>query len=437
MALTPVQRSTFLACFLGWSLDAFDYFLLTLCLRSVAATFHVTLAAAAEATFWTLAMRPVGALLFGWMAERFGRRPTLMLNVVAFSVFELASAFAPTMPVFLLCRALFGIAMGGEWGVGSALALEVLPPERRGFFSGLLQEGYVVGNLLAAALFALLFPHLHGTGLLAPWRVLFMLGALPAFLAFYLRAQVPESPAWLESRRRKLAAPLVATPLKTTLNNLRGYLPSLFFLALLMTAFTAFSHGTQDLYPSFLEHDRGQGPGTVGLLTIVGNLGAIAGGIACGSLSERWGRRRTIVAAALLAIPMIPLWSAARSPLLLGLGGFLMQFMVSGRLGRHPRAPQRARPRPRPRHLPRLCLPARQSALVKKQRPAGHPRQHPLRRPPRPRTRPYRRSRRPLRGCPHRPRPRSPRYCAHGIPRTRSTRLTCHSRSVRPLRIRS
>lgn len=332
-SLTQIQRNTFTACFLGWSLDAFDYFLLTLCLRSVAATFHVTLAAAAEATFWTLAMRPVGALLFGWMAERFGRRPTLMLNVVAFSVFELASAFAPTMPVFLLCRALFGIAMGGEWGVGSALALEVLPADRRGFFSGLLQEGYVVGNLLAAALFALLFPHLHGTGMLAPWRVLFMIGALPALLAFYLRLKVEESPAWLKSRRQKLTAPVTATPLKTTLANLRGYLPSLLFLALLMTAFTAFSHGTQDLYPSFLEHDRGQGPGAIGLLTILGNLGAIAGGIACGTLSERWGRRRTIVLAALLAIPMIPLWSEARSPLLLGLGGFLMQFMVQGAWG--------------------------------------------------------------------------------------------------------
>ena len=333
VALTPVQRSTFLACFLGWSLDAFDYFLLTLCLRSVAATFHVTLAAAAEATFWTLAMRPVGALLFGWMAERFGRRPTLMLNVVAFSIFELASAFAPTMPVFLICRALFGIAMGGEWGVGSALALEVLPAERRGFFSGLLQEGYVVGNLLAAALFALLFPHLHGTGMLAPWRVLFMIGALPAFLAFYLRAQVEESPAWLASRRQRLEAPAAPAPLTRTLASLRGYLPSLLFLALLMTAFTAFSHGTQDLYPSFLEHDRNQGPGAVGLLTIIGNLGAIAGGVACGTLSERWGRRRTIIVAALLAIPMIPLWSAARSPLLLGLGGFLMQFMVQGAWG--------------------------------------------------------------------------------------------------------
>lgn len=343
--LTRVQRSTFIACFLGWSLDAFDYFLLTLCLRSVAATFHVGLAAAAEATFWTLAMRPVGALLFGWMAERYGRRPTLMLNVVAFSIFELASAFAPTLPVFLVCRALFGVAMGGEWGVGAALALEVLPPERRGFFSGLLQEGYVVGNLLAAALFGVLFPHLHGIGVFAPWRVLFMIGALPALLAFYLRLQVKESPAWLAARARKISAgnsasrsgsvttPAGIPPSPTQRKRLWRYLPSLCFLALLMTAFTAFSHGTQDLYPSFLERDRGFGASVVGLLTVIGNLGAIAGGVVCGTLSERFGRRRTIIVAALLAIPMIPLWSAGSSPLLLALGGFLMQFMVQGAWG--------------------------------------------------------------------------------------------------------
>ena len=285
-------------------------------------------------------MRPVGALLFGWMAERWGRRPTLMLNVVSFSLFELLSAFAPTLPFFLVCRAMFGIAMGGEWGVGAALALEVLPPERRGFFSGLLQEGYVIGNLLAAALFGLLYPHLHGAGLMAhlhgaglmaPWRVLFIIGALPALLAFYLRARVPESPAWLAERAaRKARSPL---DLRQTWRTVRGYLPSLGYLALLMTALTAFSHGTQDLYPTFLGRDRGWTPGYVGLLTAIGNLGAVAGGIACGTLSERFGRRRTIVVAALCAIPLITLWSAANSLPWLAMGGFLMQFMVQGAWG--------------------------------------------------------------------------------------------------------
>ena len=183
------------------------FFLLTFCLKAIAADFHVGVKQVAEAIFWTLVMRPVGALLFGAMAERYGRRPTLMLNVVAFSVFELASAFAPTLHSFLVCRALFGVAMGGVWGVGAALALETLPARGRGFFSGLLQEGYVVGNLLAAALFGLLFPHLHGSGMMTNWRVMFMVGALPALLAFYLQYKVEESPVWLASRDRRRQAP--------------------------------------------------------------------------------------------------------------------------------------------------------------------------------------------------------------------------------------
>lgn len=327
--LTTQQRSTFLACFLGWMLDAFDFFLLTLCLRSVAADFHVTLKQMTEAIFWTLVMRPVGALIFGAMAERFGRRPTLMVNVVSFSVFELLSAFAPNLGSFLILRALFGIAMGGEWGVGAALALEVLPSSRRGFFSGLLQEGYVAGNLLAAALYGLLFSHLHGTGLFAPWRVLFMIGALPAGLALYLRARVDESPAWLASRQQ----PRPEAARTPVFESVRRYLPSFLFLTLLMTAFTSFSHGTQDLYPAFLERDRGFSPGAVGLLVAVGNLGALVGGVLFGSMSERWGRRRAIVTASLLALPVIPLWMWSHTAALLGLGGFLMQFAVQGAWG--------------------------------------------------------------------------------------------------------
>src|ERR1035437_6512115 len=202
-ALTRVQRNTFSACFLGWTLDAFDFFLLTFCLKAIAVSFHVGVEQVTEALFWTLVMRPVGAFLFGTLAEKFGRRPTLMVNVVAFSFFELASAFAPSLHAFLVCRALFGIAMGGVWGVGAALALETLPSEGRGFFSGLLQEGYVVGNLLAAALYGLLFSHLTGHGIWTNWRVMFMIGTLPALLAFYLRFNVEESPAWLASHHAR------------------------------------------------------------------------------------------------------------------------------------------------------------------------------------------------------------------------------------------
>jgi SHS family lactate transporter-like MFS transporter len=328
-ALSRAQRHTFAACFLGWTLDAFDFFLLTFCLTAIAADFHVGRKQAAEALFWTLVMRPVGAFLFGGMAEKYGRRPTLMINIVAFSGFELASAFAPSLHSFLVCRALFGIAMGGIWGVGAALALETLPAEGRGFFSGLLQEGYVIGNLLAAGLFGLLFSHLHGHGMFTNWRVLFMIGALPSLLVFHLRFNVEESPAWLASRR--VAGGKVAGA-ATDWAGLGRYLPTFLFLVLLMTAFTSFSHGTQDLYPSFL-HDHGLSDGAVGLVAAIGNVGALVGGVCCGTLSERLGRRKTIVGAALLAIPMIPLWAWSHSAVALAAGGFLMQFMVQGAWG--------------------------------------------------------------------------------------------------------
>lgn len=330
-SLTKIQRSTFSACFLGWTLDAFDFFLLTVCLKAIAADFHVGIKQVAEAIFWTLVMRPVGAFLFGAMAERFGRQPTLMVNVVAFSVFELGSAFAPSLTSFLVWRALFGVAMGGEWGVASALAFEVLPKEARGFFSGLLQEGYVVGNLLAAALYGLLFPHLHGTGMFTPWRVMFMIGALPAFLAFYLRLYVKESPAWLESREARRSVTHASE--RFNFSALVKYLPAFLFIVVLMTAFTSFSHGTQDLYPTFLEKDHELSPARVGIVLVVANFGALFGGICFGTLSERIGRRKAILFAALLAIPMMPLWAWSHSVVMLAVGGFLLQFMVQGAWG--------------------------------------------------------------------------------------------------------
>jgi SHS family lactate transporter-like MFS transporter len=250
-----------------------------------------------------------------------------MINVVAFSVFELASAFAPTLHSFLVCRALFGVAMGGVWGVGAALALETLPPKDRGFFSGLLQEGYVIGNLLAAALFGILFSHLHGTGMLTNWRVMFMIGAMPALLAFYLRFRVEESPTWLSAKQAETS---VKAPIE--FRTILRYFMTFLFLIVLMSAFTSFSHGTQDLYPTFL-HDHGLKPSLVGLIAAIGNIGALIGGITCGAMSERFGRRTTIVVAALLAIPVVPLWAWSHTAAMLAAGGFLMQFMIQGAWG--------------------------------------------------------------------------------------------------------
>src|SRR6516165_3073971 len=318
--LTRSQRNSFIASWAGWSLDAFDFFIFVFALHSIATDFHTTVKAVSEGIFLTLAMRPVGALLFGWLAERFGRRPILMVNIISYSLCELASAFAPDLRTMLILRALFGFAMGGEWGVGAALALETLPARGRGFFSGLLQEGYVIGYLVAAVLFATLFDHVG-------WRGMFLISSASALLVLYIRFGVQESPAWVAG-----AAP--QRPSGALIwGAVRGYFPTLLYLVLLMACFNAFSHGSQDMYPTFLQVQHGFSAATTGRIAIVMNLGALTGGICFGALSERLGRRRTIALAALLSLPMIPLWAYSHTAVVLALGGFLMQFMVQGAWG--------------------------------------------------------------------------------------------------------
>jgi SHS family lactate transporter-like MFS transporter len=317
--LTPVQRNTFVACFLGWSLDAFDFFILTFCISAIEKEFHAETSAVVKAIAWTLAMRPVGAFLFGMMADRFGRRVTLMVDIIAYSVFELGSAFAPSLKSLLIMRALFGVAMGGEWGVGAALAFETLPAEGRGFFSGLLQEGYAVGYLIASLVYGTVF---HFVG----WRGMFVIGALPAFLVIYIRTKVDESPAWLQGRVSKSTERRLGKDVVT-------YFGTFVLLVVLMFAFNSFSHGSQDLYPKFLQSDHHFTPQIVGLIAVIANIGALLGGIAFGTWSERIGRRRAIVLAALLAIPVIPLWAYSHTVPMLALGGFVMQFMVQGAWG--------------------------------------------------------------------------------------------------------
>jgi SHS family lactate transporter-like MFS transporter len=317
--LTALQRNTFIACFLGWSLDAFDFFILVFCIPALGSHFQKNVSTIAEAVFWTLAMRPVGAFLFGMMADRWGRRRTLVLNIMFYSVFELASAFAPNLQIFLITRALFGIGMGGEWGVGAALAFETLPPEGRGFFSGLLQEGYVVGYLMAALIYGTLFSYIG-------WRGMFIIGALPAVLVVFILRNVEESPAWMQGR--------VSRKAETHLGkDIGAHVGVFIFLVLLMFAFNSFSHGTQDLYPTFLQNNLNFTPSTVSFIAIIYSLGALAGGVCFGTWSEKIGRKRAIVIAALLAIPVIPLWAFSRTVPWLAVGGFLMQFMVQGAWG--------------------------------------------------------------------------------------------------------
>lgn len=319
-SLTSPQRHAFLAALGGWSLDAFDFFLFVFCLKAISADFHCSVKAVAEGIFLTLAFRPLGALVFGWLAERYGRRPVLMVNIVGYSAVEFACAFAPDLPTLLALRALFGFVMGGEWGVGAALAFETLPARGRGFFSGLLQEGYAIGFLLASLAFGILFDRVG-------WRGLFMLGASPALLVLYIRAGVEESPAWLAGH----------APGRGTASGLwdavRHHLPLVLFMVLLMACFNGLSHGSQDLYPTLLQVQRGFDTMTTSRISLIMNVGAIGGGLCFGALSERLGRRRTIALAALLVLPALPCWAYAKTPLLIAAGAFLMQFAVQGAWG--------------------------------------------------------------------------------------------------------
>ncbi|MBS0432503.1 MAG: MFS transporter [Proteobacteria bacterium] len=316
--LDHTQRHTVLASFLGWTLDAFDYFLLVFLMPYIAQDFHVGVKEVTFALFLTLAFRPLGALLFGRLADRFGRRRILMVDIVLYSLLGFSCAFAPSLMVLLVLRALFGIAMGGEWGIGASLAMESIPPRSRGFVSGLLQSGYPCGYLLAALFCGVLLDHIG-------WRGMFLLGALPALLVLYVRRSVPESPVFEHRRQSGARRGLFAT--------MRGHWGLFFYLIVLMAAFNAFSHGSQDVYPTFLKLQRHFDTHMVSMLTIVLNLGALVGGLTFGAWSERIGRRRAIVIAALLALPVIPLWAWGGSVLLLALGGFLIQVAVQGAWG--------------------------------------------------------------------------------------------------------
>ena len=319
-SLNPVQRKTFLACFLGWALDALDFFLLTFVLIPVAHDFGRSIPQVAFAITLTLLMRPVGAFIFGLLGDKFGRRIPLMADIIFYSLMELLTAFAPNFTVFLILRALFGIGMGGEWGLGASLAMESLPTQARGLFSGILQQGYAFGYLLAALVYWIIFPFFG-------WRGLFVAGALPAILVIYIRAHVPESPVWERHRSQKQGTPFSVTQFVKQHGKLFIY------AVLLMTAFNYMSHGTQDLYATFLEKQRGFGVSQKSIITIVYAIGAICGGTVIGFMSQRWGRRRSIILSAVCGMLLIPIWIFAPATGLLVLGGFLMQFMVQGAWG--------------------------------------------------------------------------------------------------------
>ncbi|HXQ27391.1 MAG TPA: MFS transporter [Candidatus Acidoferrales bacterium] len=313
------SRNAVLAGFLGWTLDAFDFFILTYVLVQVGAEFHKSVAQMTMTITASLMMRPVGAVIFGLLADRYGRRLPLILDVLFYSVVEVLSGFAPTYRTFLILRLLYGIGMGGEWGVGASLAMESVPAKWRGVLSGVLQEGYALGNLLAAVAFWTVFPHWG-------WRPMFFIGGLPALLTLFIRAKVKESDAWKASAVSKMHW---RDYFRAVAMNWKRFL----YLVLLMTMMNFMSHGTQDLYPTFLQQQHHFGARATAIISVISMVGAITGGILVGLISDHFGRRRAMAAAALLALLLVPAWVFAPSMLYIAGGAFLMQFMVQGAWG--------------------------------------------------------------------------------------------------------
>jgi MFS transporter, SHS family, lactate transporter len=310
------RKYAVMAGFLGWTFDAFDFFILTFVLGDVAETFHRSRSDIALTITLALVMRPVGAVIFGIMADRFGRRLPLMLNVLLYAVISVLSGLAPNYRTFLILRMLFGVALGGQWGVGASLALESVSSKWRGLFSGLLQEGYTLGNLLAAVAFRTVYPS-YG------WRPLFYLGGVPALLSLFIFSKVKESPVWKEHR----------TDWKTYRASALGHWRRFLYFVLLMTMVAFIAHGTQDMYPTFLQHGRMYSARVTADITIISMVGALLGGLVFGLLSDRLGRKRTMVTTALGGLVVVPLWIAAPNLALIVVGVFMMQFFVQGAAG--------------------------------------------------------------------------------------------------------
>lgn len=317
VAATTGHWSALIASFLGWTLDAFDFFLVAFCLTAIGNEFQQPDAVVALSITLTLAFRPVGAFLFGLLADRYGRRLPLMIDLVFYSAVEVATGFAPNFTAFLILRALFGIGMGGEWGVGASLAMEKVPPKLRGLLSGFLQQGYALGNLLAALCYLFLFERWG-------WRPLFFLGGLPALLALFVRFRVKESEVWQKAKQESWSG---------LWGSIAQHWKLFLYLTLLMTGMNFASHGTQDMYPTFLQRFWKFGPVERSAISAVSMVGALVGGVVVGLISDRIGRRKAIIFSLIAAILLTPLWAYAPQLVLLVTGAFLIQFCVQGAWG--------------------------------------------------------------------------------------------------------
>jgi SHS family lactate transporter-like MFS transporter len=302
---------------LGWILDAFDFFVLVFLVDVLANNFHVRKGDIVWTITITLAMRPVGAVVLGSLADRYGRRRPLIACVLYFSIITALTPFAPSYAVFVVLRALYGIGMGGYWGVGASLVMESSPRRWRGLFSGIMQAGYSLGYLLAAVALRTIEPRFG-------WRWMFLCGLVLAALIALLTALCPESSSWHKNR---LASFGEVTRI------LWQHKKDFAYLVLMMTAITCLSHGTQDLYPDFLKTVHGFSNAVVSNLAVLYNIGAIVGALVIGHYSDRLGRRYSVILALTVSALSIPLWAFGSTIVMLALGSFMMQFGVQGAFG--------------------------------------------------------------------------------------------------------
>lgn len=309
-----------IAGFSGWLLDAFDFFLVTFCLTAMAHEFHKSDKQIALLITVTLLFRPIGGFVFGLIADRYGRRIPLMINISVFAVAEILTGLAPNYATLLVVRGLFGVVMGGNWGVGTSLAMEGAAKQHRGVLSGLLQEGYAAGNVVAAICFFTLYGRFG-------WRPLFFVGSIPAVaLVLFIRFGVKESKVWTKAVGTRLTG-------RAQWQEIFSHWKLFMYLLAFMTMMLFASHGTQDMYPTFLQRQWHFTPERRAAVTALAGIGGLLGGLTFGHFSDRWGRRRTIIIAFILAAFLIPLWAYSPNQIMLVAGAFLMQFMVQGAWG--------------------------------------------------------------------------------------------------------
>ncbi|KAI0074125.1 MFS general substrate transporter [Panus rudis PR-1116 ss-1] len=334
-SLTWVQWGHFFSGWLAWTCDAIDFFSVSLSVTHLTVQFDKKTKDITTAITLTLLLRSVGAVIFGVLSDRFGRKWPLVANLLVVALLELGSGFVNTFSAFLAVRSLFGIAMGGIWGLAASTGLENLPVEARGLASGILQQGYAVGYLLAAVINLNLVPSVS-----AGWRALFWTGAGISLFAAFIRMLLPESEVFLrakalEKARGKTTKHKTKVFMHETWVMLKRHWLLCIYAVLLMTGFNFLSHGSQDLYPTYLQQSKGFSDHNATVATIIGNCvsSSHSGGAIAGWLSQYIGRRLTIIIFVLAIGAFIPLWILPSSFGALAAGAFCIQFGVQGAWG--------------------------------------------------------------------------------------------------------